>query len=116
MPSLEVIDVERRFGRKTALDGISLSLEPGHVYGVIGTNGAGKTTLLKLLLGLDLPSSGSIRVLGLDPSREADAVAIRQRVGYVAEEHCFYRDLPGSQILAFVSDIYENWDQAECER
>ncbi|HEY3258549.1 MAG TPA: ATP-binding cassette domain-containing protein, partial [Gemmatimonadaceae bacterium] len=82
-------ELTRRFGTKTALDSVSLSMPRGAVYGLVGANGAGKTTLIKHILGLLRAESGSVRVFGLDPV--ADPVAVLSRIGYLSEEN----DLPG---------------------
>ena len=82
---VEVIDLSRSFGNKTALDNVSFRATAGQVYGLVGSNGAGKTTLLKHLLGLLRATAGSVRVFGLDPVR--DPVGVLGRVGYLSEEH-----------------------------
>ena len=87
-PILEIRDLKRNFGKKIALDGVSLSIPTGGVFGLIGGNGAGKTTLLKHTLGLLSAQSGSVRIFGLDPV--ADPVGALSRIGYLSEN----RDLP----------------------
>src|SRR5437899_8349905 len=79
----------RRFGAKAALDGLSLAVPRGVVFGLVGVNGAGKTTLIKHVLGLLRAQEGTVRVFGLDPV--ADPPGVLSRVGYLAEEN----DLPG---------------------
>jgi len=69
----------------TALSSLTVELEPG-ILGLVGANGAGKSTLIKILLGLLPPTSGRVRVLGLDPT--SDAGAVRRRVGYMPEHDC----------------------------
>ena len=61
---LRTRDLTKRYKGKTALDGLSIALEEGHIYGLIGPEGAGKTTLLRLLAGLSCPSAGSLRIFG----------------------------------------------------
>ena len=73
----------KRFGGQTAVDGLSLSVPRGSIFGLIGENGAGKTTTIQMLLGLMKPSSGRVDVLGLDPSERG--LDVRRRVGYVPE-------------------------------
>ena len=85
---VDVNDLSRSFGSKSALDGVSFRAAAGQVYGLVGANGAGKTTLLNHLLGLLRASTGSVRVFGLDPVREP--VRVLGRVGYLSEE----RELP----------------------
>src|SRR5687767_10537457 len=85
---VDVNDLSRSFGSKSALDGVSFRASAGQVYGLMGANGAGKTTLLKHLLGLLRAATGSVRVFGLDPVR--DPVGGLSRIGYLSEE----RELP----------------------
>jgi len=82
--------------RVTALDALTVSLEPG-VIGLVGANGAGKSTLIKLLLGLLTPTSGSVRVFGLDPV--VDGEAVRSRVGYMPESDALPPDLAASEFV-----------------
>jgi len=86
---IEVSELTRRFGARTALASVSLSMSRGAVYGLVGANGAGKTTLIRHVLGLLRAESGSVRVFGLDPV--ADPVAVLSRIGYLSEEN----DIPG---------------------
>lgn len=109
-PVINIERVTRRFGSTTALDGVTLSLPRGAVYGLVGANGAGKTTLIKHILGLLRPESGSVRVFGLDPV--ADPVSVLSRVGYLSEEN----DLPGwmrvDELLNYSRAFYPAWDDA----
>lgn len=84
-PVIDVSSLTRRFGGRTALDSVSLSMPRGAVYGLIGANGAGKPTLIKHLLGLLRAESGSVRVFGLDPVADPDGVL--SRIGYLSEEN-----------------------------
>src|SRR5947207_5979046 len=88
-PVVAISELTRRFGAKTALASVSLSLERGTVYGLVGANGAGKTTLIRHILGLLRAQQGSVRVFGMDPVTEP--VAVLARIGYLSEEN----DLPG---------------------
>ncbi|RYG07832.1 MAG: ATP-binding cassette domain-containing protein, partial [Caulobacteraceae bacterium] len=87
----------RRFGRRTAVQGIDLAVPAQAVYGFLGRNGAGKTTTLKMLLGLLRPSDGSARVCGIDVVR--DRIGAARRVGALLEAHGFYRNLTGRENL-----------------
>ena len=69
-PVVAISELTRRFGAKTALASVSLSLERGTVYGLVGANGAGKTTLIRHILGLLRAQQGSVRVFGMDPVTE----------------------------------------------
>src|ERR1700740_2874524 len=88
-PVIDIRGLTRRFGVKTALDNVSLSVPRGSVFGLVGANGAGKTTLIKHVLGLLKAESGRVRVFGLDPV--ADPPGVLGRIGYLSEEH----ELPG---------------------
>jgi ABC-2 type transport system ATP-binding protein len=83
-------------GRVTALDTLTISVEPG-VIGLVGANGAGKSTLIKILLGLLTPTAGQVRVFGLDPA--VDGEAIRARVGYMPESEALPTDLAASEFV-----------------
>jgi ABC-2 type transport system ATP-binding protein len=112
-PVVEVKELTRRFGSKTALASVSLSLPRGAVYGLVGANGAGKTTLIKHLLGLLRAESGSVRVFGMDPV--SDPVAVLSRTGYLSEEN----DLPDwmslDELMRYSRAFYPGWDDAYAE-
>jgi ABC-2 type transport system ATP-binding protein len=105
---VEVRGVSRRFGGTLALDGVDFNATQGLVHGLVGVNGAGKTTLIKHLLGLLRPTSGTVRVLGLDPVR--DPVNVLRRVGYLSE----HREMPEwmrvSELLRYTQAYYPTWD------
>jgi len=112
-PVIDVSELTRRFGARTALTSVSVSVPRGAVYGLVGANGAGKTTLIKHVLGLLRPEGGSVRVFGLDPV--AEPVAVLSRIGYLSEEH----DLPGwmrvGELLRYSRAFYPAWDDAYAE-
>ncbi|HUP62922.1 MAG TPA: ABC transporter ATP-binding protein [Thermoanaerobaculia bacterium] len=113
MTAITVSELTRRFGARTALASVSLSLPRGAVYGLVGANGAGKTTLIKHILGLLRAQSGSVRVFGLDPV--ADPVGVLSRIGYLSEEN----DLPGwmrvDELIRYSRAFYPAWDDAYAE-
>jgi ABC-type multidrug transport system ATPase subunit len=96
--AVEVTGLVKRFGKKTALDGVDLVARPGRVLGVLGPNGAGKTTTLRMLLGLVRPTSGVIRVLGRSPG---DPAVLRQ-TGAMGET-AFYPSLSGRDNLRAIA-------------
>ena len=113
-PAIEVQRLTKRFGRKTAVDDITLSIPRGCVCGLLGPNGAGKTTTIKMLMGLLPPTAGGMCVVGLDPQRQS--LQLRQRIGYVPEHHHIYKWMTIGQVFRFVGGIYRNWSDAECMR
>jgi ABC-2 type transport system ATP-binding protein len=100
-PVLQAFSVTRRFGSFTAVDDVSMSVEPGEVVGLLGANGAGKTTLMRMLLGLLRTTEGSVEVLRGAPDREH-----RRRLGYVPQNLGLYRDLTVKENLAFIAGTY----------
>ncbi|HUP88416.1 MAG TPA: ABC transporter ATP-binding protein [Longimicrobiales bacterium] len=112
-PVIEIANLTRRFGNKTALDSVSLSIPRGAVYGLVGENGAGKTTLIKHILGLFRAESGSVRVFGLDPV--ADPVGVLSRIGYLSEQN----DLPDwmrvDELIRYSRSFYQAWDDSYAE-
>ena len=89
-------------GRVTALDDLTIDVEPG-IIGLVGANGAGKSTLLKILLGLLRATSGSVRMLGMDPVRQPERV--RARVGYMPEHDCLPPDLIAAELVTHLARI-----------
>ena len=105
--------VSRRYGNKTALDDVSLTIPKGIVLGLVGANGAGKTTLIKHVLGLLRAQTGNVRVLGLNPSKQP--VEVLSRIGYLSED----RDLPPwmtvAELLRYSRAFWPTWDDAYAE-
>jgi ABC-2 type transport system ATP-binding protein len=103
MPLISVQDLTHRYpGGVTALDGLSLDLEPG-VIGFVGANGAGKSTFIKILLGLIRHTRGDVRVFGLDTATQG--LAIRQRVGYLPEHDCLPPDLSATDFVTHMGRL-----------
>ena len=94
---VETEGLTRRFGARTAVDGVSMTVPDQAVYGFLGRNGAGKTTTLKMLLGLIRPTAGSARIGGVDVGR--DRIAAARKVGVLLEAHGFYGNLTGRENL-----------------
>jgi ABC-2 type transport system ATP-binding protein len=79
--AISVRDLVKTFGSVVAVDGISFDVPPGTIFGLLGRNGAGKTTTLETCIGLTKPSSGSVRIAGLDPARRSDFAKLRRVIG-----------------------------------
>ena len=107
-PAVELDNLERRYGDRIALEGVSVRLEPGQTLAVLGANGAGKSTLLRLLATLLRPHGGTARVLGACLPEEASAV--RGRIGYVGHEPLLYRELTGRENLRFHARLHRAGD------
>ena len=101
--AIETIDLAKRFGETRAVDGISLTIPRGAVYGLLGPNGAGKTTMIRMLTTLIRPDGGSARVLGHDLLREAGLV--RSKVGVTGQFASVDEDLTGTENLVLFSRL-----------
>ena len=101
------IDVEgltKRFGSRTVVDGVSLKVPTGEVWGFLGPNGSGKTTTIRMLCGLLKPDGGTGTCLGLDLLKDAEAIKLQ--VGYMTQRFSFYEDLTVRENLDFVARLY----------
>jgi ABC-2 type transport system ATP-binding protein len=104
MPAIIQTDgLTRRYGRQTAVDGLTLEINEREVFGFLGPNGAGKTTTILMLLGLTEPTTGHARVLGFDPAH--DPLEIKRQVGYLPENVGFYDDLTGRENLRYMARL-----------
>ena len=102
--AIEAHGLTRRFGPVAAVNGAELSIPRGHIYGFLGPNGSGKSTTIRMLCGLIKPTSGSIRVLGLDIPRQAEE--LRRLIGYMTQRFSLWEDLSARENLEFLASIY----------
>lgn len=103
-PVLEVSQLTKRFGEFTAVDGISFAIKPGEILGLLGPNGAGKTTTIQMLLGLVTPTSGSIRVFGLDLQTHRERIL--QQVNFSSTYISMPQSLTVEENLWVVARLY----------
>ena len=109
---IEVSNLTKKYGEFTAVDDISLQVRRGEIFGFLGPNGAGKTTTIRILAGLSLPTSGEVRVDGLDVVKEG--LRIKAMTGYVPDRPFLYEKLTGRELLQFVANLYRR-DWRDCE-
>jgi ABC-2 type transport system ATP-binding protein len=100
---IETNELTKIYNGDTAVDHLTFCVSEGEIFGFLGPNGAGKTTTLLMLLGLTEPTSGTAKVLGLDPAREP--IKVKSKIGYLQENMGFYNDLNAVQMLRFVAAL-----------
>lgn len=110
---LQTNNITKSYRHFKALDGISITLEAGHIYGFIGENGAGKTTLMRILTGLSFPTSGIYSLLGKENHKEIQA--IRRRIGSTIEEPTLYPEFSAYRNLELQRILLGNPDKAVCD-
>jgi ABC-2 type transport system ATP-binding protein len=112
-----VIEVEglfKRFGAFTSVDNLTLHVEEGEVFGLLGSNGAGKSTTIRMLCGLLQPSAGTARVLGIDVAKDPEGV--KRRIGYMTQRFSLYDDLTVRQNIRFFGGVYGLRGKAMADR
>ena len=110
MSVLECKELCKRYGRTTALEGLSFTVEPGRIVGLLGPNGSGKTTLIKLANGLLTPDAGYISVCDMAPGRES-----RSLVSYLPERTAIPLWMSAAQLLDFYGDFYTDFRREAAE-
>ncbi|HZD24286.1 MAG TPA: ATP-binding cassette domain-containing protein [Acidimicrobiia bacterium] len=113
MKAVEARDIVKTFGEIKALDGVSVSFDPGIIYGFLGPNGAGKTTLIRVLTTLLKPDSGSARVVGIDAIE--NPVAVRDKIGLAGQFAAVDDFLTGRENVEMVGRLY-NLTKRDAER
>ncbi|HVP14271.1 MAG TPA: ABC transporter ATP-binding protein [Terriglobales bacterium] len=103
-PALELAGLTRRFGALTAVDGLSLTVRRGELFGLVGPDGAGKTTTLRMLAGVLRPSAGEARLLGVSVGRDPERV--KHSIAYMSQRFGLYTDLTVAENLDFYADLY----------
>jgi len=104
VPAIEMIDLTKTFGKFTAVDHLSLTVRQGEIFGMLGPNGSGKTTTINMLAGLSTPTSGQVKVLGLDVRHQTRQV--RQILGAVPQETALYEELSAWTNMDFHADLF----------
>ncbi len=102
---VEISKLKLNLGAHAVLRDVNLTLQKGQIYGLLGPNGAGKSTTISVVTGLRAPTSGSVRVLGLDPA--ADALHLHSRIGVLAEQAGFYDWMSAGDYLLWVARLYQ---------
>src|SRR5512138_35823 len=114
MYAVEAINLTKKFGDFTAVDGISLQVERGEIFAFLGPNGCGKTTTIRMLCGIITPTSGTGRVAGFDIVAEADRV--KENIGYMSQKFSLYEDLTVLENLEFYAGVYQVPDRKKASR
>ena len=102
--AISVEGLTRRFGAFTAVDGVSMNISRGSIFGMLGPNGSGKSTLIRMLCGVLRPTAGRAAIMGLDVSTNPEGV--KAKVGYMSQKFSLYSDLTARENLEFHSRIY----------
>jgi len=106
VPTVQVIGIEKSYFRTRALDGVSFDAGAG-ITGLLGPNGAGKTTLLRMMATVLAPDAGDLRLLGWDPGKADERLAIRRRLGYMPQEPGFHRNFTAFEFVDYVAILKE---------
>jgi ABC-2 type transport system ATP-binding protein len=109
---IEIRELTKKYGDFVAVDRLSLSVQAGEIFGFLGPNGAGKTTTIRIVAGLSLPTSGIVKVNGIDVA--VDALSAKAIMGYVPDRPYLYEKLTGRELLQFVANLYDK-DWRDCE-
>lgn len=102
-PVIQLENLSRHYGEKKAVDGLTLSVERGEIFGLLGPNGAGKSTTILMMLGLTEPTSGKVKVCGIDPTRQP--ILVKKKVGYLPDDVGFYEHMSGIENLMYTAAL-----------
>ena len=111
---LQIKQLTKHYGTKTAVDGLTLTIQPGEIYGFLGPNGAGKTTTLKCCCGILQPDSGEVFVDGV--SMQKEPLQAKRKLAYLPDDPKLYEYMTGIQYLDFIANVYGVGDAARAER
>jgi ABC-2 type transport system ATP-binding protein len=100
---VQATNLKKSFGDNHAVDGVSLQISAGEIYGLVGSDGAGKTTTIRLLVGALLPDAGKIQVCGYDVSRQVEEA--RSQIGYLSQRFSMYEDLTVLENIRFFAEV-----------
>lgn len=100
---IKLEDITKKYDDQFAVDHLSLSINKGEIFGLLGPNGAGKTTTILMLLGLTEPTSGKVRVCGIDPTRYP--IEVKKKVGYLPDNVGFYANMTGLENLIYTAEL-----------
>src|SRR2546421_978847 len=103
-PAIEVKDLCKNFGTFRAVDRLSLSVQQGEIFGLLGPNGSGKTTTINMISGLSVPTSGRVHVLGYDVQRHG--VQVKQLLGCVPQETALFDELTAEHNMQYHASLY----------
>ena len=104
-PAIEVQDISMRFGKFTAVDKVSFTVQRGEIFGLLGPNGSGKTTTIKMLCGLLAPSAGRATVASIELG--TDSRGLRSRIGYMSQRFSLYEDMSVGENIDFFAGVYQ---------
>ncbi|MFD2761722.1 ABC transporter ATP-binding protein [Lentibacillus juripiscarius] len=113
-PIIELNEITKQYDDQFAVDHLSLSINKGEIYGLLGPNGAGKTTAILTMLGLSEPTSGTVRVSGINSTRQP--IEVKRRVGYLPDDIGFYHHMTGMENLLFTAELNNISKKAAKER
>jgi len=100
---IELVNVSRKFGGKTVVDGVTFTVNKGEIIGFLGPNGAGKTTTMRMITGFFPPSDGTVKVAGYDITKEP--IKVKEQIGYMPENVPLYKELSVIDYLKFIADV-----------
>ena len=100
---IELVDLTKKYSPQIVVDNLNLTIQKGEIFGLLGPNGAGKSTTILMLLGLTEPTGGSVKVCGIDSTR--DPIEVKRKVGYLPEDVGFYEDLTGLENLVYTAQL-----------